>query len=223
MGSQPMTPDEQPEIPDYLKSQTERLAQNLARVSSLILLYEFLTGPTKRESQYDATDVLRSAVVLLHASLEDLLRSIASAHLPRTDNEFLQKMPLAGQPRSGKYTIGDLVQHRGKSVDQVLDESIDQWLGTHSFNHADDIRGMLTELGMPVDYFLATYEKLDQMIERRHLIVHRADRTGDGSIAAITPADVTSWVDNVDEFMRRAIYQLQFVSHEPETKQITMP
>ncbi len=211
-----MSSDEQPEIPEYLKSQTERFGQNLARVSSLIYLHEFLTGLAKGMSEYDASDVLRSAVVLLHASLEDLLRSIASAHLPRTDNEFIQKMPLAGLPRSGKYTIGDLVQHRGKSVDQVLDESIDQWLDKHSFNHADDIRGMLTELGMPVDCFSATYEKLDRMIERRHLIVHRADRTGDGSVAAITPEDVTSWVDNVEEFMRRAIYQLQFVSHKPK-------
>ena len=210
-----MNSDEQPDIPEYLKSQTERFAQNLARVSSLINLHEFLTRLAKEMSEYDASDVLRSAVVLLHASLEDLLRSIASAHLPRTDNEFIQKMPLAGLPRSSKYTLGDLVQHRGKSVDQVLDESIDQWLDKHSFNHAADIRGMLTELGMPVDYFAVTYEKLDRMIERRHLIVHRADRTGDGSVAAITPDDVTSWVDNVEEFMRRAIYQLQFVSHKP--------
>lgn len=206
-----MNSDEQPELPEYLELQMERFVQNLARVSSLINLYEFLTELDKGMSE---SDVLRSAVVLLHASLEDLLRSIASAHLPRTDNEFIQKIPLAGLPRSGKYTIGDLVQHRGKSVDQVLDESIDQWLDKHSFNHTNDIRGMLTELGMPVDYFSATYETLDRMIERRHLIVHRADRTGDGSVAGITPEDVTSWVDNVLEFMRRAIYQLQFVSYK---------
>ena len=212
----PTVTSEQPEVPEYLSSQTERFAENLARVSNLTNLHEFLTGLSKGMSGYDASDVLRSAVVLLHASLEDFLRSIASAHLPRTDNEFIQNMLLAGKPRSGKYTIGDLVQHRGKSIDQVLDESIDQWLETHSFNHADDIRGMLSELGMPVEYFSETYEKLGKMIARRHLIVHRADRDTDGNVTMITSDDVTSWVDNVEKFMRRAIYQLQFVSQKPE-------
>jgi len=205
-----------PEIPDYLISQTDRFGENLARVVSLIDLHKFLTKLTQDLSGSDASDVLRSAVVLLHASLEDLLRSIASAHLPRTDNEFIQKIPLAGTPKSGKYTIGDLVQHRGKSIDQLLDESIDQWLETHSFSHSGHVRNMLKELGMPGDYFKQTYEKLDQMIARRHLIVHRADRNTDGSIATITPDDVAAWIENVEEFMRRVIYQLQFVSHKPD-------
>ncbi|MCH5378113.1 MAG: hypothetical protein JJ992_29510, partial [Planctomycetes bacterium] len=89
-------------------------------MDSLIELHEFLTKISTGLSGYDASDVLRSAVVLLHATLEDLLRTVASAHLPRADNEFIRKMPLAGKPRSGKYTIGDLVQHRGKTIDDVL-------------------------------------------------------------------------------------------------------
>ncbi len=119
-------------------------------------------------------------------------------------------------PRTGKYTIADLVQHRGKTIDAVLDESINQWLETHSFNHADDVRGMLTELGMPVDYFAQNYEKLDRMIERRHLIVHRADRRTDGGVTPITPDEVKLWADNVNKFMRRMIYQLQFVPHKAD-------
>ncbi len=207
---------DEPEIPDYLRTQTDRFAENIARVDSLINLHKFLTKISTGLSGYDASDVLRSAVVLLHAALEDLLRMVASAHLPRTDNDFIQKMPLSGKPRSGKYTIGDLVQHRGKTIDEVLDESIDQWLETHSFNHADDVRGMLTELGIPVNYFEQTYGKLDQMIERRHLIVHRADRRNDGAVTPITPDDVELWARNVEDFMRRAIYQLQFVPHKPD-------
>jgi hypothetical protein len=207
------------EIPEYLRTQTERFVENIVRVERLINLHSVLADiatENAAHSGYDASDVLRSAVVLLHATLEDLIRTIASAHLPRNESEFIKKIPLAGMPRTGKYTIADLVQHRGKTIDVVLDESINQWLETHSFNHADDVRGMLTELGMPVDYFAQNYEKLDQMIERRHLIVHRADRQNDGAVTPIAPDEVKIWADNVNEFMRRMMYRLQFVPHKAD-------
>jgi RiboL-PSP-HEPN len=211
-------PDED-QIPVYLRTQTERFVENIVRVERLINLHSVLAdiaADIATHSAYDASDVLRSAVVLLHATLEDLIRTIASAHLPRSDSELIKKIPLTGMPRSGKYTIADLIQHRGKTIDAVLDESINQWLETHSFNHAADVRGMLTELEMPVDYFAQNYEKLDQMIKRRHLIVHRADRRNDGAVTPITPDEVKLWAENVHEFMRRMIYQLQFVPHKPD-------
>lgn len=211
-----MTSNEQPDFPHFLSKQTNRLAQNLKRVDSLLDLNEFLErvlADIGSDDGLDAGEVLRAAVVLLHASLEDFLRSIASDHLPRTDNEFIKGIPLAGQPRSGKYTISDLLQHRGKSIDTVLHESIDQWLNRHSFNHTDDVRDILKQLGMPVDYFEATYEDLDKMISRRHQIVHHADRIHNSpdDVAEITRDEVHQWMDNLDQFMSKALYQLQFV------------
>ena len=209
--------DSEPKFPLYLSKQTDRLAQNLARVRSLIDLYGFLTdllAENTSDKPPDASDVLRSAVVLLHASLEDFLRSVASVHLPRADTDFIKRMPLAGKPRIAKYDITDLLPHRGKTIDDVLDESIEKWLNKHSFNHSDDVMDILKKLGMPVHYFAQTYEHLDAMMSRRHRIVHNADRCDDApeGVNTLTRDEVQMWMDNVQQFMKKALDQLQFVS-----------
>jgi len=61
------------EIPEYLRTQTERFVENIVRVERLIYLHSVLADiatENAAHSGYDASDVLRSAVVLLHATLE---------------------------------------------------------------------------------------------------------------------------------------------------------
>ena len=195
------------------------MSQNLARVDSLIDLHEFLEDLASKviKGRPEVDDILRSAVVLLHASLEDFLRSVAAKHLPRTDSELLGRIPLAGTSRAAKYTLRDLVAHRGKQIDAVLDESIDQWLHQHSFNHCDDVVAMLKHIGIPPDYCQDCFSELDAMISRRHRIVHNADRPkqSDGNDASeVTPIgrdEVEQWRQTVQQFMQKVLYQLQFV------------
>ena len=74
-------PDED-EIPENLRTQTERFVENIVRVERLINLHSVLAGIATENaaySGYDASDVLRSAVVLLHATLEDLIRKRTEA------------------------------------------------------------------------------------------------------------------------------------------------
>jgi hypothetical protein len=65
-----------------MKSEIEiRFKSNLERVDHLVALYDTATtGPGRRP--VDKSDILRSAVVFLHATLEDFLRSLLEWKLP---------------------------------------------------------------------------------------------------------------------------------------------
>lgn len=56
----------------------ERTLENINRVKNLITIYERIKDD---KNEYN-TDILRAAVVLLHAALEDCLRSISYSRLP---------------------------------------------------------------------------------------------------------------------------------------------
>src|SRR5258706_3639980 len=102
-----------------LRPHVERLARNIARAHNLVSIYKFLGGSSPGRRSVGDTDVLRSAVVLIHASLEDFLRSLERAYLPKAGSTVLKEIPLKGVGRSGraeKFSLGDLVEHRGKTV-----------------------------------------------------------------------------------------------------------
>jgi len=217
------------DIPEYLMAQTRRLCENLVRVDSLIDLHSFasslLDGHRELPREYRASDreppsvddILRSATVLLHAALEDFLRTVALAHLPRQQSDCLKHIPITGTgQRPGKVTLGDLTMHSGKSIDSVIEESLDEWLHQQSFSNCADIAAMLEHLGIDVAYCNVSFSHLEDMIARRHRIVHNADRTrdqseGNKSLSPISVSTVQQWRDAVEQFMRRALYQLHLV------------
>jgi hypothetical protein len=147
---QKMSATDEPNIPDYLVKHTVRLSQNLTRVDSLIDLHTFLETivQNSNERRPEIDDILRSATVLLHASLEDFLRSISIAHHPRTEREHLKYIPLAGIFRNAKFDLGDLVSHRGKTVNDVIESSIHEWLNQQSFNNSTDLANALERIGI---------------------------------------------------------------------------
>lgn len=217
------------DVPEYLKTHAVRLCQNLSRVESLLDLHTFCAGliaqhknlpPEFRQSPDDklpeVDDVLRSAVVLLHASVEDFLRSIASSHLPRTSRDLLKSIPLAGVGtfRQTKYDLSDLITHRGKTTDELIDLSIDQWLQQRSFNNTGDIAAILIQIGIDPEQCNESFADLEETISRRHRIVHNADRSRDCGGAEINPIDpetVRLWRDSSLLFMKQVLHQLQFV------------
>jgi hypothetical protein len=74
-----------------------RFERNLDRVKSLVAAYEgALPGVSGRPS-VAMTDILRASVVFLHASMEDLIRSVLACKLPSADAKHLEDVPLAGK------------------------------------------------------------------------------------------------------------------------------
>ncbi len=169
--------------------------QNLARVDALVDLYASLPRALKGRSSGGGADVLRAAVVLLHASLEDLLRQVALFHIPDAAEDALAKIPLAGCAPREKFTLGDLTRFRGKTIQEVLNESVwHHYTTSVTFNCVPQIKDVLERCGLKQDRVQRFYPALGAMMTRRHGIVHRADVVdsshGPQSLSAIK---VQSW------------------------------
>lgn len=152
-------------------------------------------------------DLLRAAVVFLHAALEDLVRSLVAWRFPdvATAIAFAQVPLLGTGPRAGKFDLAHLVAHRGSTVEHLLRASVDEWLSKQSYNHVGDLKAAVESIGLDktlIDPF-ATY--LGPMIDRRHWIVHRADRIPQVGrehqfARTIDVATVRTWAAKVREF-----------------------
>lgn len=179
----------------------KRFARNLDRVESLLQLYPN-DGPGRRA--VGASDLLRSAVVFLHATTEDLIRSILEWKLPLARNEAFAEMPLVGLKRN-KFNLEDLAAHRGKSVDEVLRESLVASLQDSNFNSPGEVVRALQQVGLPSTFVDPYRDDLGPMMKRRHWIVHRADRnqdsgSGQHSVQSIALPTVKTWLRAVRGF-----------------------
>jgi len=196
----------------------DRLEDNVARVHNLISIYQALSGTRPGRRSVGDTDILRSAVVLLHASLEDFLRSLARAYLPTASRDVISSIPLkrsgTSSSRADRFSLGELVEHRGKTVDQLIDESVESHLERSNYNNCTEIVGLMEKVGLeakPVERF---FPDLDRMMQRRHQIVHRADCSsasgrGRHRAVSISQKTVEHWTRIVTEFHQAILYQIQ--------------
>jgi hypothetical protein len=186
-----------------------RYSQNFRRVLGLVELHIALQKSGKVAPPGTEEDVLRAAVVFLHASLEDFLRSVASSLLPTASETALNEIPLKSGSRNGrpeKFLLGALTRFRGKSVDQVIRDSVASHLERSNFNDVQEIARLLESLGLQRGIGKDFYSDLAELIERRHQIVHRADvvddPTGDGAdIRPIDPQRILDWLRTFEKFM----------------------
>lgn len=80
------------ELIRFIRTQVDRHSENLARAKVLIALYRKLLNRSGEQEPVDTfSDIIRSAVVLVHATLEDFLRSIAMILLPFSDETTLKQ------------------------------------------------------------------------------------------------------------------------------------
>lgn len=195
----------------------DRLNRNLDRVENLVTIYEtHLAGHGQGRRPVNSTDVLRSAAVLLHASLEDFLRNIAARRLPAAAENVVDKIPLAGidaEGRPEKFLLGKLVVHRGKSVDDVIRESVDAYLERSNYNNVQELTRLIQGVGLDVVPCRIHFADLTQMMDRRHWIVHRADlneQHGQGQHHArgINKDTVRGWATTVRAFANALLQQI---------------
>ncbi|WP_274630124.1 hypothetical protein [Arvimicrobium flavum] len=155
----------------------ELLNANLVRVENLTSRY----GPPRpgRKALND-TDMLRAALVLLHASMEEFLRSLLIWRAPSSAKEVIDTFPLAGTGKKhpANFQLGSLVAHRGKTVEELIRQSATEYLEAYSsFNDVGDVVKAIRTCGVPQQTVEAhDFRGLAAMIERRHNIVHKADR-----------------------------------------------
>lgn len=196
----------------------DRFEANIHRVRNLVLLYEDLAGKVKGRPTVQEADLLRGAVILLHASLEDLLRSLAEWKLLlNADEGYLNATPFApgakAEKEREKLSLLELSQnYPGKTVAEVIEKSILNRLETQSFNNLRDVQQILRSIGLSrSDELVDRYRKgVKQMMDRRHLIAHRADRNhkkgrGQHGARSLGKATVQDWVAAVEALGRQIL------------------
>ena len=177
--------------------------RNIERVCSLHKMYNALkTDEVKEGKEYKFTDILRSAVVLLHSSFEEYYRSILGCILPKTCTEDdLKNMAFLGSlgNHKDKITLGGLIKVREKTVDQLITESIRESLSFTSFNNYKDIASWSKKIKIDLSEF-KYQEKLNKLIHRRHKVVHEADNAKSVDKYALAPIrenSVEEWIEVV--------------------------
>lgn len=172
-------PNKAPKISPELANILRHLLWNLGRADRLVSMHEKYVGSKKKDPSGESDDLLRAAIVFAHASLEEFLRSCSFHLLPNCSAQMLDDIPLAGLNHSGKpekFLLGRLAPHKGKLVDEVIKESVHEFLQKTSYNSASDVVAALEQCGLDVSYVRKFLPAIDAMIKRRHQIVHRADR-----------------------------------------------
>lgn len=196
------------EMNDYIGRYFQRVYQNLNRADRLVQLGERIGGS-------DGDELLRASVVLLHATFEDFLRVFAGEWIVARAPASVAGIPLVkdgDQRRGDKFTLSELAEHHGKTVDTVVAESVRHYLDTKSFGNMTEVATLTEQCGWKLDDAFETVKgTIAAMMRRRHQIVHRADIVdGDKPVLApITADEVRSWNEVVSDFfyllMSRAV------------------
>jgi hypothetical protein len=182
-----------------------RFQANLSRVKNILAVYLAGSGKKRGRRAIQETDLLRGAVVLLHASLEDVLRSLAEWKLPFASPDSLADIPLAGTKRGARIGLQELAMYRGRTIDEVISDSVKEHLERSSYNHPGEIKMILERIGMDPAFADPYSPEIAAMMSRRHWIAHRADRntlrgSGHHSVKPIAGIVVSRWIDAVERF-----------------------
>jgi len=191
----------------------DRFALNIVRVKNLVAIYSNqLSGEGRGRRGHQETDVLRAATVLLHASIEDVLRSLAYWKLPSAAPQVLDMIPFAGGTAM-KITLGTLSSQRGKTVEDVIKESVDASLERSNYNNSVEVCSLLQSIGLNTAVVQLYLSKIEEAMKRRHQIVHRADANpnpgrGNHRVASISPVTVNAWIANTERFVQTVLAQV---------------
>ncbi len=201
-----------------------QIRSDITRVMGLVALFQKLSEKghiIQPEQSFDMVhimatefhqpfDLLRAAVVLLHASLENFFRSILEWKLPEASPESLAKIPLLvlkGGKAKDVFSLVDLAEFRGQSVDSVIAHSVGRYLERSNYSHVRDLLEAMKKSGIDYVIPIDRKDKLAAMMSRRHWIAHRADRDPAEEIdpakaqvgQSISPELVSQWINAVVE------------------------
>jgi hypothetical protein len=189
-----------------------RFLGNLARCYRLLSIVRVHQQPPL-DLIYPAADILRAAIVLAHASLEDLLRSVAGNRWTLiSPEEVADELPFPGSGKvDGKF--GSLLAHRGRSIDALVEESLCkfqearyQYLDRLTLNSVDDICALLRKIKVDHSMFRREFARIAWLITRRHKVVHNADLSSEdlSQPPPLSPDDVErifKGIDALSEFV----------------------
>jgi hypothetical protein len=160
------------ECETMLDASRTRFNLNMERVENLVEIFERL-----EENNAKSRDVLRAAVMLLHASLEDVLRQLLLYRLPKSNSVEMLRMFFTDQHgKVEKMEIGGLARLHKVKVEHEIWSRMTKKLSNSNYGDKSDVIAALKILGFDESDLQPRVEPLGDLMNRRHLIVHRSDR-----------------------------------------------
>lgn len=90
------------------------------------------------------------------------------------------------------------------TIDEVINICIDKHLLRSNYNNINEVAATLEKIGIDLTNLRPSFPAIDEMMKRRHLIVHRADRVrkdGDKEVLQFVEFEqLTGWVRAVANF-----------------------
>jgi RiboL-PSP-HEPN len=187
----------------------QRMEKNLERVANLLAMHAAIKSDSDSRLRSQSTDILRAAVVFLHAALEGTVRDVGAVCLPEGSDSVLNEIPLASLSSHGrpeKFFLGALVHFKGQTVDAVIEHSVNEYLQRKTYNSARDLTEFLRLARIAKSDVKANLSTLGEMMQRRHDIVHQGDRrknkrSGRLYSVAISRRQVSRWMKETKSFL----------------------
>lgn len=195
----------------------QRFDDNLQRVQNIIQFYDTNTGRSQGRPTVQEGDLLRLAVVYLHATLEELFRDLAEQRLVHASADVLRQIPWSRGRGStkGTFDLGDLADRRGQTVEDVIHWAIDSYLSKSNFNNPGDLKQLLDWVGFSASRAMVIKHdaEIASLMMRRHWIVHRADTndvTGRGqhTVRSISRQSVSSWMKTIEKIGKVVLQEI---------------
>lgn len=195
-------------------SQTES-EENISRVENLIQLYEKLfTNNIGNESEQN--DILRSAVVFLHSTIEELVRNLFIEKMPKQDRKTLDEIPFSihiTSHRSKGILLGELAhEYRGHFLDNIVLDSINAYVNSMNLNDITQLVCQLEKVKIDISGIKEIYPNLNSLMKRRHQIVHQMDRSNSldpdtAPINSISVDEVKAWRKSTKKLIDHCLSQ----------------
>lgn len=191
----------------------EEFQRNMDRAANLINVHKVLQNPGKGRRSVKSTDTLRASVVFMHSALEEVVRNLYLWKLPLADSQALDSIPLKGLSpthRPDKFLLGRLAKFRGEFVENVIRDSIDEYVNHMNINSTKEFCECLDKVGVQHAQFADHFRDLEEMMNRRHQIVHQMDRnptvgTGSHRASSISEKRVLIWKANLEQLVDKVL------------------
>lgn len=205
----------------FTVEQVDVFAQNIARADRLILLYDAMKEANDKKATILTTDVLRGAVMFMHAALEELVRALIISAYANAPQSEMDKVPLLSSRRgrqAEKFLLGSLVQFRDLTVEELMRRSVESHFQGQTFNNRADLVRAMDIIGAEKRLAQKFLPTLDAMLDRRHQIAHRVDRPKSKDdqwirASSLSPRHVAKWSKTVKEFGKFLIVSAGFKKH----------
>jgi hypothetical protein len=172
---------------------------------------EEIDDETSEEDWFSyAIEMVHHVIVMLHAVTEDVVRTLARLRLPRAEAKVLQEIPIARPEdikKGGLKELGQLVPHRGKTVNDLIQRSVDSWLDHQTFNSSQQVVAMLQRLGIPLEQVRPRLSSIDRIAQLRHQIAHSGESRQEDLEALLDGGGMYHYIRDVYLFARDVLLE----------------